>query len=330
MKRQQVVLAALLVMLKFSQLSSAPTDNKEILEGFADNKDFKENSLVNIENDRSPNVAYVASDNDFGTAGVIFEFRRSIKSDNTEIEARRRSALDKGFMRFGRGGNGNVMRFGRSPKSDDYDIIPLKTTKNDKMRFGRSGNNPMRFGRSFNGLDYDVEESEENDDDKALIERPETRGVHKNDEVGRNVLRLGRLDVDNEDDGVLDLDDARSLEKRANLMRFGRSNMMRFGRSNPMRFGKRNPMRFGRQDPSLSRDIRGGKNMMRLGRSNNNGNLMRFGRNDKNIMRFGKRSGPESISSSTKYLCKDENCIVEAMKESQRQNQLQEEYPSVK
>lgn len=97
-----------------------------------------------------------------------------------------------------------------------------------------------------------------------------------------------------------------------------------------MRFGKRNPMRFGRQDPSFNRDIRGVKNMMRLGRSNN-GNLMRFGRNDKNIMRFGKRSGPESsVVSSSTYLCKDDNCMVEAMKESQRQHQLQEEYPTVK
>lgn len=31
---------------------------------------------------------------------MVFQFRRSIKS-NTEIEARRRSALDKNFMRFG-------------------------------------------------------------------------------------------------------------------------------------------------------------------------------------------------------------------------------------
>lgn len=236
MKRQQVVLATLLVMLKFSRLSSATTDNKEITDGFADNKDSKENNLINLESDRVPNVAYLASDNDFGTAGVIFEFRRSIKSDNTEIEARRRSALDKGFMRFGRGDSGNVMRFGRSPKSDDYDVIPLKTTKNDKniMRFGRSGNNHMRFGRNFDDPDYGIEDMEEGDEDNVLMERFETRGDHKNDEVGRNVLRLGRLDVDNEDDGVLNLDDDRSLQKRANMMRFGRANMMRFGRSNPI------------------------------------------------------------------------------------------------
>lgn len=329
MKRQHAILAALIVMLKFSRLSSAPTENKEIFEGFADNKDSKENSLASLESDRTPNVAYVASDNDFGTAGVIFEFRRSIKSDNTEIEARRRSALDKGFMRFGRAGNGNVMRFGRSPKSDDYDVIPVKATKNDKniMRFGRSSNH-MRFGRNYNEPEmYEGEDEEGFDDMEYLMDRPETRTNQKNDEVGRNVLRLGRLDEENEDDGVLDLDDARSYEKRANLMRFGRgnANMMRFGRANPMRFGKRNPMRFGRADMSFVRDTRGPKNMMRLGRSSNH---MRFGRNDKNIMRFGKRSGPQSLAMSTKFMCKDDNCVVEEIKDAQRQ--LHDEYPGVK
>lgn len=329
MKRQHAILAALVVMLKFSRLSSAPT--QEIFEGYADNKDSKENSLASLENDRPPNVAYVASDTELGANGVILEFRRSIKSDNTEIEARRRSALDKGFMRFGRSGNNNVMRFGRSPKSEDYDVIPLKkASKNDKnfIRFGRSGNHMMRFGRNYNEPElYDMDGDDDDaefEDIEELIQRPEIRGGdHKSDEVGRNVLRLGRLDGDNEDDGVLDLDNARSYEKRANLMRFGRGNtMMRFGRANnPMRFGKRNPMRFGRADPSMN--FNGARSMMRLGRSN--GNLMRFGRNDKNIMRFGKRSGPQSLSTSTKFLCKDDNCIVEESKDVERQQQSQDE-----
>ena len=279
-------------------------------------------------------LGYVSDLNDLGTTGVVFQFRRSIKSDNTEIEARRRSALDKGFMRFGRAG-GNMLRFGRSsvdsepegPKSE----IPLRLRKNDKnlLRFGRAGF--MRFGRnnveeSNSEDEYDEDENEIND----FVDRP----ILRSSEQKGNMLRFGRSSsesLNNEYPTEPVSSSEKSEEKNGNkkstdrnMLRFGRAgNIIRFGRGNMLRFGKRdNMLRFGR-DPSGfdafldNRQTRAGKerNLLRLGRA---GNLIRFGRNDKNVMRFGKRV-PQGISSSTRIYCEENDCVVQ-----EKENQITE------
>lgn len=271
----KLLIIALIVTLNCSRLSSAPTDSNDI-----ENKAQKENS-VNDEH-----VPYITNNDELGSQGVIYEFRRSIKSDNTEIEARRRSALDKGFMRFGRGGTANVLRFGRSLNDEDNE-------KDEKMRFRRGNSNMMRFGRSFDGeYDYEPQESYEEDED-VFSNRPVLRsadnekGEKTKDTIGRNGVRFGRYDPDNDDDdAMLDVNDLKAYEKRSNM------NPLRFGKRNPkIRFGKRanNFMRFGRPDMMFNRDLpgdlmfdhevkRGGKNMMRLGRGGTN--MMRFGRNE--------------------------------------------------
>lgn len=136
----------MIVMLKCNRLSSAPTDFQA---QFHD-------SNRNNSGDQSPPSdtaaagAYVTNandDDDAGKTGSLFEFRRSIRSDNTEIEARRRSAVDKGFMRFGRGGN--MLRFGRSMPTEydnvenEEDDTQINEPYSMKMRRG----NIMRFGK---------------------------------------------------------------------------------------------------------------------------------------------------------------------------------------
>lgn len=128
-------------MLKCNRLSSAPTDF------------HSSNMNRNNSDDQSPSsdaAAYVTNtndDDDAGKSGLLIEFRRNIRSDNTEIEARRRSAVDKGFMRFGRGGN--MLRFGRSMPSEydnvenEEDDTQINEPYSMKMRRG----NMLRFGK---------------------------------------------------------------------------------------------------------------------------------------------------------------------------------------
>lgn len=208
------------------------------------------------------------------------------------------------------------MRFGRSPGEEAEGPdgeVPERYRKNDKnlMRFGRSGY--MRFGRNF----PDESEGDEYNDASEIedfIEQPSLRN---------NLLRFGRSSsesVSNEAPPSAENSHKKSGTDK-NMMRFGRGNVMRFGkRQNVMRFGKRgNMMRFGRafENPIPSanqfvetRQIRGPneRNMLRLGRSSN---ILRFGRNDKNIVRFGKRSGPQSMATSTRIYCEDDDCVVQ-------------------
>lgn len=94
-------------------------------------------------------------DIDYLKNGLVFQFRRSIKSDNSDIETRRRSALDKNFMRFGRansGTNKNMMRFGRSNNLMRFDradksLMRFGRNLGNRMRFGKRDGNLMRFGR---------------------------------------------------------------------------------------------------------------------------------------------------------------------------------------
>lgn len=347
----KLILFVAVVMFKCSRLSSAPADSATELN---DSKNLSENDYVPNQPayiaERPPSLSYVSDTDELGSAGVVFQFRRSIKSDNTEIEARRRSALDKGFMRFGRAGS-NMLRFGRSPSVGPVgpdepmyeleDTAPVRMRKNDKniMRFGRARNDGfMRFGRDFND---DPEAGDYNDASEVddFVDRPNTRN-NRYDEHGNKILRLGRsssesgsmenADIPLEIQPSSEKTDGRNGNKKSddrNLLRFGRAgNMMRFGRGNVMRFGKRaNMLRFGRGNdfetpktyikvPSSfvdPRQVRGGsndRNLLRLGRA---GNLIRFGRNDKNLMRFGKRSGPQALSSSTRFYCKDDNCVLQ-------------------
>ena len=42
------------------------------------------------------------------------------------------------------------------------------------------------------------------------------------------------------------------------------------------------------------------------------GNVMRFGRSEKkNLMRFGKRSGPKTVATSSRIYCEDNNCVFQ-------------------
>jgi hypothetical protein len=335
----KLILFAAVVMFKCSRLSSAPADSSPDATFKSNNeKEVALNQPGYVVAQHPNGLAYVSNDEDLGTTGVVFQFRRSIKSDNTEIEARRRSALDKGFMRFGRAGP-NMMRFGRSPVDEPDNDTPTRMRKNDKnmMRFGRAGN-MLRFGRSHS-VDYEPDEYEEAPDVEGYF-------MKSPDDKGNKILRLGRSSSEESSE-----ENAQSMPERSeerlgvkkndkNIMRFGRSgNMMRFGRGNVMRFGKRgNMMRFGRSDmptkvykPPLffeSRSTRGNDNESdtdepeyfsnhMLGKRK--GNLIRFGRNEKNLMRFGKRSGPQAMSSSTHIYCEDGECLLQ-----ENENQLSE------
>lgn len=175
----KLILFIAVVLFKCSRLSSAPADSST---ESTDNKNNSENenalSQPTYSNGHQASLAYVSDTDDLGSTGVVFQFRRSIKSDNTEIEARRRSALDKGFMRFGRSGSDNRLRFGRSSNDEDVDDdeSPARLRKNDKniLRFGRSGY--MRFGRDFtdDSTSDDYNDASEMDD---WIERPITRSA---------------------------------------------------------------------------------------------------------------------------------------------------------
>ncbi|CRK98219.1 CLUMA_CG011582, isoform A [Clunio marinus] len=351
----KLILFVAIVMFKCSKLSTAPTTEANANKSNSENE-YPLNQLAYVPN-HQPGLAYVSDTDDLGTSGVVFQFRRSIKSDNTQIEARRRSALDKGFMRFGRGG-GNVIRFGRSLEDPtlDYSEEPPRVRKSDKniMRFGRAGF--MRFGRN----NYeDIEDPEEYNDASEVEDFMQRPVIRKSDnryaDHGSKVLRLDRNSESSRDESFetpIDLQQSgEKSEERSNnnkkstdknILRFGRGNMMRFGRANMMRFGKRaNMMRFGRGgqfQPKLMnipkgylqlRSTRAGsdRNLLRLGRS---GNIMRFGRNDKNVMRFGKRSDPQTMTSSTKFYCEDDDCVVQQNandfvdNENVRNDQLQE------
>lgn len=223
------------------------------------------------------------------TNGVVFEFRRSIKSDNTEIEARRRSTLDKNFMRFGRTDHTSQQRVARASKRANL------------MRFGRAGQAFMRFGRlpnnvpnslvHYEGLNdhLDNEKPDDSSEESTYSKRtPNSDEITELSESGeqmkpkqllyyrrdspKNLMRFGKRGDANK---FLRLD-------RANLMRFGRAganvqrgNLLRFGRAsgNLMRFGrsKGNLMRFGRSDPRFLRLVK------------MDSNFMRFGRNDKTL-----------------------------------------------
>lgn len=311
----KLILFLAIVMFKCSRMSSAPADAS------TDTSDIKSGDYVANQPSYSappqPGMGYVSDIDDLGTTGVVFQFRRSIKSDNTEIEARRRSALDKGFMRFGRT-NGNMMRFGRSPSEEDDSRI--RKSDHNMMRFGRS--NYMRFGRGYEDNSDDYNDASEVED---FLEPPALRS-NGYEQHGNKILRLGRSSSESasvEDPDVsTDTETTENVEsyepsqhtkksEDKNMMRFGRNNMMRFGRDpelskiqtndvdSPsavrndgcaMCVGKRgNMMRFGRSELNSVSDAEKRANMMRFGRSGlsdseKRANMMRFGRGDSKFL----------------------------------------------
>lgn len=139
----------IIVMLKCNRLSSAPTDLQAESHNSSSNR--KNDEVASITNDRD------GEENDSSHSGIIFpqQFRRSIRSNDVGIEARRRSAIDKGFMRFGRANN--MVRFGRSMPTSEYDNEEISDVDEDddtqinepySMKM-RRGSNIMRFGKRF-------------------------------------------------------------------------------------------------------------------------------------------------------------------------------------
>ncbi|KAL7034829.1 hypothetical protein ACKWTF_008122 [Chironomus riparius] len=254
----KLILFTVAIMFKCSSFSlSAPTDS---LVEASSNRSDEWTPLSH----GSPSLAYVTEDDDLGKTGVVIQFRRSIKSDNTEIEARRRSAIDKGFMRFGR--SRNMIRFGRSKPdntlqydndvNDDLEHNDNEVNEPFSMRMRKNGNmikiEPrraidkgfMRFGRGNFGsfgrpnpdtLQYDNDVSEAYDYIAPPIRRSPD---NKYDEHGKKILRLGRSSSealsDENYDSPYSIDKSNDREKKAI-----EGNVLRFGRINPMRFGKK-------------------------------------------------------------------------------------------
>lgn len=142
----------IIVMLKCSRLSSAPTDVVQVTVA----EQQQNNGNSNRSNSDDLSSAYVTNnddDNGAGNSGVLFQLRRSTRSDDKGIEARRRSAIDKGFMRFGRGGN--MLRFGRSmlPENDDVEseVDDENMQINEPLSMKMRRANMMRFGRNYVG-----------------------------------------------------------------------------------------------------------------------------------------------------------------------------------
>lgn len=307
----QWILLMSVLLYHWSSLVSEPMegDMEPVEQNNVNDDDWKTQKTATVAMVASRNVpGYVADDEDLANNGVVFQFRRSIKSDNTEIEARRRSALDKNFMRFGRADK-NMLRFGKADKNMlRFGRAPGESS--NFMRLGRSGAvNPdysrfqraqraggfMRFGRPDSDALSDYNDARVIDD---LVELPSTRSAETS--AGPHRMRFARAGMD---------DMTRVQRGDKNIMRFGRNdkNMMRFGRSdkNIMRFGRndKNMMRFGRaNDKNIMRFGRSDKNIMRFGRSDKN--IMRFGRNDKNVLRFGKRDSQPLAN----IYCVDDNC----------------------
>lgn len=111
-------------------------------------------------------------------------------ADGKEIEARRRSSLDKNFMRFGRAYPNPHMLYhiaAETSKGLERELTKRNSNKETRtpaksgnlMRFGRAGNSFMRLGRNDGGLGAEV-------DDQMLMERPQIRATNN------NFMRFGR------------------------------------------------------------------------------------------------------------------------------------------
>ncbi|CAO1415655.1 unnamed protein product [Diamesa serratosioi] len=360
----QWILLMSVILYQWSSSVSEPMEaDKEPVDQMNNNNgdDWKTQKSSTLAMVASRNVpGYVTDDEDLANNGVVFQFRRSIKSDNTEIEARRRSALDKNFMRFGRADKNmlrfgkadkNMLRFGRAP-GDTSSFMRLGrsgTVDPDYTRFQRAQRAAgfMRFGRDPDASS-DYNDAREIDD---LVNRPSIRSPDNNRYDESNIIRFGRSSESAGSDSyetpvqTLTVPNLPGSKKTPaddkNIMRFGTQdqNIVRLGRSgidpdmirlqradkNIMRFGRndKNMMRFGRSDKNIMRFGRANdKNIMRFGRSGH----IRFGRSDKNIMRFGRndknvlRFGKRDSQPLTNIYCVDDNCYNMEEKEQMMMN----------
>lgn len=326
----KLMLFLVIVMFKCSRLSSAPTLIDEIADAQND-KNLQTNkndgkitahhasSSVSTQSFLPPFTNYGADDEDYGTGdnGVVFQFRRSIKSDNTEIEARRRSALDKNFMRFGRMDpemnrfrrtpDKNLMRFGRAPEKN---LLRFgRAQDKNLLRFGRapsSDKNLMRFGRA---PDKNILRFGRNPENIVKTRSDGFMRFGRAPATDKNLLRFGRKDksFNDYDENTYDVSDEGPDPNKVKYNLLGK-NIMRLGRSS----GELQDMD---NYESLEDSVEGSnkkyvvpssKNLMRLGRDEKN--LMRFGRSG-NFMRFGRNSKP--LLKSSYVYCVDDKCLVD-------------------
>lgn len=193
---------------------------------------------------------------------------RGQRSGN-EIEARRRSALDNNFMRFGRSGGGI---------SKKWFLPTIRAARSNEEK----GSNFIRFGRRDPTF-YDVEDS--------------PKSGHYDTRAGSNFIRFGRRDQDY--DQFTPLQSRRASEDRgSNFIRFGKrdydlyddldipprnvrgddgkgSNFIRFGKRDEDEYNKRTK-RSSKADPEPDDEEPAPHN---LDRNERNGNFIRFGRN---------------------------------------------------
>uniref|UniRef100_A0A182WQM4 Uncharacterized protein n=1 Tax=Anopheles minimus TaxID=112268 RepID=A0A182WQM4_9DIPT len=208
-----------------------------------------------------------------GEWSPVYPWNAAIKrSAKADIQTRRRSALDKNFMRFGR---------------SDKDM--LRQARANLMRFGRPDRNFLRFGRDpYATLLHDEELSKEyatstEQLEPANVPGDEPAAAKRNAGLGASEEMINT--------GLSESGEQIKPKQILYIRRDSPKNLMRFGKrrstgSGYMRFGRAgNLMRFGRasDEPSVAllantqfgRSARAGPNLMRFGRA---GNLMRFGR----------------------------------------------------
>ncbi|KFB43289.1 AGAP005518-PA-like protein [Anopheles sinensis] len=206
--------------------------------------------------------------------------KRSAKAD---IQTRRRSSLDKNFMRFGRA-DPQMVRYSRA---------------SNLMRFGRPDRNFMRFGRdSWAGagpeqLDLSTLSGA---DDLSKEYATSTEQLEQADATSGLAAKRNAAGGASEEMMAVGLSESGEQIRPKQVVYYRRDspkNLMRFGKRRPagasgyMRFGRANLMRFGRRSDEPELDERAPLMFGRVARASN---LMRFGRAG-NLMRFG-RSGP--------------------------------------
>ncbi|XP_053673003.1 FMRFamide-related peptides [Anopheles nili] len=201
--------------------------------------------------------------------------KRNAKSD---IQTRRRSALDKNFMRFGR---------------SDRDIS--RQTRANLMRFGRPDRNFLRFGRD--SRTYEIEGREDDLSKEYATSTEQLEPLVRGDESSMASKRNSAGGTSEEMFEGTDLSESGEQIKPKQIVYYRRDspkNLMRFGKrrsgsSGYMRFGRAgNLMRFGRSGDEPSDPF---------GRSSRFSNPMRFGRAG-NLMRFGRTSNKTRVAIS--------------------------------
>lgn len=165
---------------------------------------FQDESLPYHSTEDDPMYLYMDTRSTKDTEGV---------PDDSDIETRRRSVLEKNFFRFGRRDPVAPIRNNYDMDYDDYvdeftrQTRSGNTNKSDKfVRFGRGRSDFVRFGRN-----YDMER--------------DTRGGDS------NFIRFGRSSDESKKRSKRDVSNADYKRHGSNFLRFGRnSNFLRFGR----------------------------------------------------------------------------------------------------